>query len=267
MPRPAADPHRRADRPDRARRAGGSCRTRRSTRRAGATSSGGEPRRTRSPGRRWRSSDLGPLDAVLLTHDHHADNLDVPGRALLADVPIVITTVAGAARLGGTAIGLEPVGDDACWSRRRRTTTDVDVVATPCRHGPPLSHPIVGDVIGFGLVRRASAMTALVDLGRHRAVRRGPRGRRPPARRRRAAPPRWGALPDHRPAALHDDDRRRHRAVPLDQAAVAIPVHYEGWSHFRQGRDAIEQRADRQRARRHPGDVPLPRDGRHRTEV
>ena len=23
---------------------------------------------------------------------------------------------------------------------------------------------------------------------------------------------------------------------------VAIPVHYEGWSHFRQGRDAIEQR-------------------------
>ena len=52
--------------------------------------------------------DLGPLDAVLLTHDHHADNLDVAGRALLPDVPIVVTTVAGAGRLGGAAIGLEP---------------------------------------------------------------------------------------------------------------------------------------------------------------
>jgi L-ascorbate metabolism protein UlaG (beta-lactamase superfamily) len=23
---------------------------------------------------------------------------------------------------------------------------------------------------------------------------------------------------------------------------IAIPIHYEGWKHFRQGRDAIEQR-------------------------
>ena len=26
------------------------------------------------------------------------------------------------------------------------------MIATPCRHGPPLSHPIVGDVIGFTLI-------------------------------------------------------------------------------------------------------------------
>ena len=43
---------------------------------------------------------------------------------------------------------------------------------------------------------------------------------------------------------------------------VAIPVHYEGWSHFRQGRDRHRTASCRQRARRHPGDVPLPRDGR-----
>ena len=29
--------------------------------------------------------DVGPIDAVLLSHDHHADNLDDAGRALLAD--------------------------------------------------------------------------------------------------------------------------------------------------------------------------------------
>jgi L-ascorbate metabolism protein UlaG (beta-lactamase superfamily) len=29
------------------------------------------------------AAELGSLDAVLLTHDHHADNLDPAGRALL----------------------------------------------------------------------------------------------------------------------------------------------------------------------------------------
>jgi L-ascorbate metabolism protein UlaG (beta-lactamase superfamily) len=44
------------------------------------------------------SAELGPIDAVLLTHDHHADNLDDAGRALLPTVPIVVTTTTGAAR-------------------------------------------------------------------------------------------------------------------------------------------------------------------------
>ena len=33
------------------------------------------------------AADLGPLDVVLLTHDHHADNLDDEGRGLLAAAP------------------------------------------------------------------------------------------------------------------------------------------------------------------------------------
>ncbi|MGE5750148.1 MAG: MBL fold metallo-hydrolase, partial [Gemmatimonas sp.] len=51
---------------------------------------------------------LGPIDAVLLSHDHHFDNLDHAGRDLLSHVPLVLTTPIGAERLGGNARGLVP---------------------------------------------------------------------------------------------------------------------------------------------------------------
>ena len=42
---------------------------------------------------------LGIIDAVLLSHDHHFDNLDVTDRAVLRRVPRVFTIRAGAERL------------------------------------------------------------------------------------------------------------------------------------------------------------------------
>ena len=43
--------------------------------------------------------DLGRVDAVLLSHDQHADNLDRSGRAYLARVPVTLTTPSSSARL------------------------------------------------------------------------------------------------------------------------------------------------------------------------
>jgi L-ascorbate metabolism protein UlaG (beta-lactamase superfamily) len=182
-------------------------------------------------------SDLGHLDAVLLTHDHHDDNLDDAGRKLLRRVPMVVTTTSGARRLGADAIGLADWESTSLSAPGRPT---IDVTATPCRHGPPLSHPIVGDVIGFALrwdgqdhgVLWISGDTVLYDGVRQVCDRL-----------------------DVDVALLHLGGVRFPITGPIrytmtiDDALtlcaelrprLAVPVHYEGWSHFREGGDAIE---------------------------
>lgn len=87
------------------------------------------------------SSELLPVDAVLLSHDHHFDNLDGSGRAFLSAASSVLTTKDGALRLGCRVIGLEP-GESVIVGRSK-------ITATPARHGPENGDR--GPVIGFML--------------------------------------------------------------------------------------------------------------------
>jgi hypothetical protein len=48
---------------------------------------------------------LGPVDAVLLSHDQHPDNLDRTGREYLGGVPLVLSTASARGRLGGAGAG------------------------------------------------------------------------------------------------------------------------------------------------------------------
>ena len=43
------------------------------------------------------------------------------------------------------------------------------------------------------------------------------------------------------PPALHDDRAGSRRAVWLLRPHTAIPLHYEGWKHFTEGRAGIER--------------------------
>lgn len=93
---------------------------------------------------------IGRLDAVLLSHDQHLDNLDASGRAMLPTVGVTYTTTAGAQRLGGNAVGLAPFETTTFDGRNGRKLL---ITATPARHGPVGIEPISGDVIGFALGR------------------------------------------------------------------------------------------------------------------
>ena len=184
------------------------------------------------------AGDIGRVDAVLLTHDHHGDNLDDAGRALLSTAGVVVTTVSGARRIGGGARGL------ADWESTRLSAPgrpDIDVMATPCRHGPPHAHFLIGDVIGFALrwdgqeygalwisgdtvlydgvrevATRVEVDTALVHLG---AVR----------------------FPVTGPIRYTMTARDAVELAALIRPRTLIPVHYEGWKHFTEGQAAIER--------------------------
>jgi L-ascorbate metabolism protein UlaG (beta-lactamase superfamily) len=184
------------------------------------------------------ATDLGPIDAVLLTHDHHGDNLDDAGRALLPSAGSVITTSSGAGRLGGSARGLETWGSTRLEEAGRPA---IEITATPCRHGPRGLGFVFGDVVGFALrwdgqehgtlwisgdtvlydgVRevagRVTVDVALLHLG---SVQFGITG----------------------PLRYTLTAREGAELCRLIRPRRVIPVHYEGWSHFREGRDAVER--------------------------
>lgn len=80
-----------------------------------------------------RAAEVGPADAVLLSHDQHPDNLDLAGRDYLSQVPLVLSTASAARRLGGNCREL------GLWQHTdlpRPGGGALRVTRTPARHGP-----------------------------------------------------------------------------------------------------------------------------------
>lgn len=185
---------------------------------------------------------IGTVDAVLLSHDHHADNLDRAGREVLAPARAVYTTVDGAQRLGGGAVPLRPWEEVELPAREGRV---LRITATPARHGPPEMDR--GPVIGFSMAftdapdevvyvsgdtvwfegvaevaRRFAVKTAILFLGAARVAAVGP-------------------------FHLTMTATEAVQAARAFAGARIVPLHCEGWEHF------SESRADVERAFREAG--------------
>jgi L-ascorbate metabolism protein UlaG (beta-lactamase superfamily) len=184
----------------------------------------------------WTIAQIGALDVALVSHDHHFDNLDRAGRRLLEDLPSVVTTRAGAERLGTRTIGLD------AWHTYElppRNDSALRITATPARHGPAGGDrgPVVGFVLeaigGASPVIYLSGDTVLYD-GLHEVARRvdpdvailfmG-------AARVREVGPAHLTLTAAEGAQLARDVFRK---------ALIVPVHFEGWTHFSESRAEIE---------------------------
>jgi len=185
---------------------------------------------------------IGRIDAVLLSHDQHGDNLDRAGRALLPLAGRVLTTPTGEVRLEGNALGLRP------WQSTELVAPGgltLRVTATPARHGPEEVAAAFGEVTGFvlewedqqhGVLYISGDTTwqeAVEEVGRRFDV--------------GAALLHLGAvlLGDGSPTLITFDGAGGARAAKALDARTVIPIHYEGWTHFRESRkeiiDAFEQ--------------------------
>ena len=182
------------------------------------------------------ADQLEPIDVVLLSHDQHPDNLDPDGRSFLPRAKRVLTTTAGAQRLGANAIGIEPLTSVEVPAQGGSTVT---VTAVPAQHGPDGSDDAMGPVIGFLLHATGSDSVyvsgdnASLDVVRGIAKAYGPID---------VAVLFAGAVQraeEFEGAYLTLSSERAAEAVRTLGARHAIPVHFEGWTHFTQGAAAL----------------------------
>ncbi len=169
---------------------------------------------------------IGEVDAVLLSHDQHSDNLDHSGKDFLAKAKRVLTTEAGAKRLGNHAEGLAP------WAATElsKNGKSLKVTATPARHGPAGIEPLSGDVIGFVLgPKDGSPVYISGDTVWYDGV-------AEVARRFKAGVvlPFAGAAQTRGPFHLTMDTNDTIETARAFPDAVIVPVHTDGWAHFRQ---------------------------------
>ena len=188
------------------------------------------------------ASALGQVDAVLISHDEHLDNLDAEGRRFALSAPMILTHPGAARRLAPPAKGLDSwatlelgARDDACA---------IAVQAVPAVHGPAdgdrdSTGHVTCQVTGFVLIGDdiptiyLSGDNASLSTVAAVADRCGPidlavlfvGAARVPSRQK------------GRPLTL--TSARAAAAAEVLDAKVVIPAHADGWAHFTEGVDDI----------------------------
>ncbi|WP_245835801.1 MBL fold metallo-hydrolase [Mycobacterium rhizamassiliense] len=199
---------------------------------------------TKTSGPAIAASALGAVDAVLISHDDHVDNLDTEGRRFALDAPRILTNPGAAGRLGTSAQGLAP------WESVQLHASDgrraVTVQAVPAVHGPADGDRDAGgnvtcETTGFVLTGDGlptiylsgdnASLEAVADI----AARSGPidvavlfaGAARVPGRQHErllTLNSAWAAA-----------------AAEVLRAKLVIPAHIDGWAHVTEGVDDIRR--------------------------
>ncbi len=204
-----------------------------------------------------KPEDVGPVDVVLLSHDHHADNLDHAGREFLrtATAAKVYTTTAGAARLTaaprgsgkdpGDGLGLGDRAVGVGWAQRVRIVVgerSFFLTATPARHGPlgtPQIHEVNGwllepETAGSEPVLWISGDTVLFGTLQKTLEDWRTAGRKVDVALLHCGGVQFPKLPLLGRSLFTFNAAQVVDVVKLVTPRLIVPVHRSGWSHFRE---------------------------------
>lgn len=180
--------------------------------------------------------NVDPIDAVLLSHDQHPDNLDTLGRRFVMQVPLVLSTAAARERLGSRHVKGLPN-----WQRFDLTTPGgtVRVVGVPALHGPKGSESLVGEVAGFVLSNDGwpkvyvSGDNASLEIVGTIARRLGPID---------IAILFAGAAQTAlvKGGYLTLTSQQAAEAARILGARMVVPLHFEQWAHFTEGGEQLK---------------------------
>jgi L-ascorbate metabolism protein UlaG (beta-lactamase superfamily) len=192
---------------------------------------------TKLTGPAFDITEHAPIDVVLLSHHHHADNLDPAGREFLPSAGRVLATTKAAEELGGNVVAMEPWSEVEIESPAGGSVT---VTALHAQHGPDGTDEIQGPVLGFLLSAPGaesvywSGDNASRDVVRAIVERTGEIG----IAILNAGAVQLSAKFDGAYLTLSAD----HAAdvAQILGARVVIPLHFEGWTHFTQGAGELE---------------------------
>ncbi|MEW2618837.1 MBL fold metallo-hydrolase [Streptomyces sp. NPDC048106] len=178
------------------------------------------------------AAEVGAVDAVLLSHDQHPDNLDAAGRAYALGAPLVLSTASARERLG------DPVRTLANWDSYD-LEGGVRITGVPAQHGPDGSEHLVGEVTGFVIEGEGrptvyvSGDNASLDVVRRVANHFGPVD----IAVLFAGAARTPLVGD---AYLTLTSDGAAEAARILGARHVVPLHFEHWAHFTQGPDTLE---------------------------
>lgn len=181
------------------------------------------------------ADEVGLVDAVLLSHDEHADNLDAEGRRYLSTAPLVLSTAGAVERLAGTTVTREP------WKTMDLERPDgqaLRVTWVPAQHGPEWATDFTGEVTGFVLSGHGlpsvyvSGDNSSLDVVAQIAERFAPLDVALLFAGAGVVPP--------LDAVITLTGVQAAEAAQLLEAQHVVVIHADGWSHFTEGRTEIE---------------------------